>query len=407
VEYEPLMHAAISQLRDEGRYRVFAELERLPGLTPRALLHGRDGPRRVVVWCSNDYLGMSRHPAVTAATTTAAQSGNGSGGTRIISGTTSYHVTLERELADWHAKPAALLFACGYLANLTALATLGSALPGCIIFSDAANHNSMIEGIRRSGAERHVFRHNDAAHLDALLAAADRSRPRIVAFESVYSIDGDIAPIRDIVDVCTGHDAFSYLDEVHAVGMYGPGGAGIAARDGVGDRISLIQGTLAKAVGTMGGYVAASETTIDVIRSLGAGFIFTTSLAPVVVAGALASVRHLRGSDEQRCALHDRVRRTRDALRAARLPVIDTTSHILPVLVGDADACRAASRMLVERHGIYVQPIDYPTVPRGSERLRITPTPLHDDQMQDALVVALSDVWDTLGLNRAALSAAC
>jgi 5-aminolevulinate synthase len=406
VDYEQVMRDAVSRVRAEGRYRTFAELERLPGQTPLALLHGRGRPRRVVVWCSNDYLGMSRHPVVVdAAQAAAAASGAGSGGTRNISGTTSGHVGLERELAAWHHKDAALVFACGYLANLTSLATLGRALPGCVVLSDAANHNSMIEGIRRSGAERHVFGHNDVEQLAALLRGIDPSRPRIVAFESVYSMDGDVAPIRDIVAVAKRFGAFTYLDEVHAVGMYGPGGAGVAASVGAAAQIDLIQGSLAKGVGTMGGYVAGAASTIDVIRSYGAGFIFTTSLPPPLIAAARASIRHLRTDDALREALHRRAGLVRGALSAAGLPVISDQSHIVAVMVGNADACRAASEHLLDQHGIYVQPINYPTVARGTERLRITPTPLHTDAMQATLVAAMTETWATLRLDRTAPAA--
>ncbi len=392
MSYEDIFSGALDRLRAEGRYRTFAELEQLPESGPEAIYHGPDGAARVTVWCSNDYLGMSRHPVVVGASEAAARRGAGSGGTRNISGTTSYHVALEREIADWHGKDAALLFACGYLANLTALSTLGAALPGCVILSDALNHNSMIEGIRRSAAEVQIFRHNDVEHLDQLLAALDPGRPRIVAFESVYSMDGDIAPVARIVEVARRHGALTYLDEVHAVGMYGPGGAGVAVAVGVADQVDVIQGTLAKAVGAMGGYVAASETVIDLIRSYGSGFIFTTSLSPVVVAAALASIRHLRVSDGERQALFARASSLRQALLAEGLPVMSRESHILPLLVGDPDRCRAASERLLADHAIYVQPINYPTVPRGSERLRVTPSPLHADADADRLVRALADV---------------
>jgi 5-aminolevulinate synthase len=398
VGYEDIFVDALERLRAEGRYRTFAELERLPERGAQALYHGDDGPTEVTVWCSNDYLSMSRDDRVIEASADAARRGAGSGGTRNIAGTTRYHVALERELAAWHGKDGALLFACGYLANLTALSTLGNALPGCVILSDELNHNSMIEGIRRSGAEVQIFRHNDVAHLGELLAALPADRPRIVAFESVYSMDGDIAPVTAIVEVAERHDALTYLDEVHAVGMYGPGGAGVAAAEGVAGRVDVIQGTLAKAVGAQGGYVAASDTIVDLIRSYGAGFIFTTSSAPVVVAAALASVRHLRGSDVERNALFARAASVRAALVTAGLPVMSDTSHIVPVLVGDPDRCREASALLLARHAIYVQPINYPTVPRGTERLRITPTPAHTDADAVALVRAFADVWAALEL---------
>jgi 5-aminolevulinate synthase len=399
VRDEAAFAVALAAVRREGRYRVFAELERVPGTRPLAVVHGRGEPRVVTVWCSNDYLGMGRDPLVAEAmAATLATAGAGSGGTRNISGTSTLHVALERELAAWHRKEAALVFTSGYVANLTALATIAQALPGCVVLSDAANHNSIIEGVRRSGAERHVFRHNDAAHLDALLGQVEPGRPRLVVFESVYSMDGDIAPIAEIVEVAERHGALTYLDEVHAVGMYGPEGAGVAARDGIADRVDVIQGTLAKAVGTMGGYIAAPSLVVDAVRSLGHGFIFTTSLAPVIAAGALASVRALRADDERRALLHARAERVRAALHDARIPVLAARSHIVPVMVGDAVRCRAASERLLDVHAVYVQPIDYPTVPRGTERLRITPTPLHTEADVAALAEALRETWSALRL---------
>ncbi len=397
MSYEAIFTEALDRLRAEGRYRTFAELSRLPEVGAGAVHHSVDGDRRVTVWCSNDYLGMSRNPVVVEASAAAARTGAGSGGTRNISGTTSYHVALEREIADWHGKPAALLFACGYLANLTALSTLGDMLPGCVILSDELNHNSMIEGMRRTSAEVQVFRHNDVEHLTALLAAIPSGRPRIVAFESVYSMDGDIAPIAAIVDVAQRYGALTYLDEVHAVGMYGPQGAGVAAALGIADRVDVIQGTLAKAVGAMGGYIAASETVVDLVRSYGPGFIFTTSLSPVVVAAAMASIGHLRRSDTERDELFARVGRLRDRLVTAGIPVMSDESHIVPVLIGDAERCTAASERLLS-HGIYVQPINYPTVARGSERLRLTPSPLHTDEDEAHLLVAAVETWSHLGL---------
>jgi 5-aminolevulinate synthase len=399
VRVEAAFAAALDAVRREGRYRVFAELERVPGMRPLAVVHGRGEPRVVTVWCSNDYLGMGRDPRVAEAmAATLATAGAGSGGTRNISGTSTLHVALERELAAWHRKEAALVFTSGYVANLTALATIARVLDGCVVLSDAANHNSIIEGIRRSGAERHVFRHNDAAHLDELLARVEPGRPRLVVFESVYSMDGDIAPLAELVEIAERHGAMTYLDEVHAVGMYGPEGAGVAARDGLAGHVDVIQGTLAKAVGTMGGYVAASGVVVDAVRSLGHGFIFTTSLAPVLTAGALASVRALRADDDRRARLHATAERVRGALREARIPVLEAQSHIVPVIVGDAARCRAASERLLDVHGIYVQPIDFPTVPRGTERLRITPTPLHTDADVAALVEALRETWAALDL---------
>jgi 5-aminolevulinate synthase len=402
VRDEAAFAAALDAVRREGRYRVFAELERVPGTRPLAVVHGRGEPRVVTVWCSNDYLGMGRDPQVAEAmAATLATAGAGSGGTRNISGTSTLHVELERELASWHAKQAALVFTSGYVANLTALATIARVLQGCVVLSDAANHNSIIEGIRRSGAERHVFRHNDAAHLDELLARVEPGRPRLVVFESVYSMDGDVAPLAEIVEVAERHGAMTYLDEVHAVGMYGPEGAGVAARDGLAHRVDVIQGTLAKAVGTMGGYVASSTDVVDAVRSLGHGFIFTTSLAPVITAGALASVRALRADDERRALLHARAGAVRRALREAGIPVLEAESHIVPVIVGDAARCRAASEHLLDVHGVYVQPIDFPTVPRGTERLRITPTPLHTAADVAALVAALRETWGALDLPHA------
>ena len=400
VDYAGLVDEALDRLRSEGRYRSFAEIERVPG-TALASLHDADGSTRMVtVWCSNDYLGMAAHPEVIAAVSEASGYGAGSGGTRNISGTTAMHVALERELAAWHHKEAGLLFSSGWVANYTALAVLGNVLPDCVIFSDAANHNSMIEGIRRSGATVRVFRHNDAEHLDALLRAEDDRRPRVVAFESVYSMDGDIAPIAELTEVARRHDALTYVDEVHAVGMYGPEGAGVVAREGLEAEVDIIQGTLGKAVGAMGGYIAGSARLIDLVRSYGAGFIFTTSLAPVVVAAARASVAHLKATDDERLALHARVRRVRAGLEAVGIPTLPTDSHLIPVILGDPIRCRQAARLLLDEHAIYVQPIDYPTVPRGTERFRITTSPLHTDADEQALVAALADVWERLELPR-------
>lgn len=401
MDYAGLVDEALARLKAEGRYRTFAEIERVPG-TALALLSDPDGTTRTVtVWCSNDYLGMAASPAVTEAVAEAAAYGAGSGGTRNISGTTTMHVALERELAEWHRKEAALLFSSGWVANFTTLAVLGSALPDCVVFSDAANHNSMIEGIRRSGATVRVFQHNDADHLESLLRAEEAQRPRVVAFESVYSMDGDIAPIADLADVARRHDALTFVDEVHAVGMYGPEGAGIVAREGLESEVDIVQGTLGKAVGAMGGYIAGPARLIDLVRSYGAGFIFTTSLAPVVVAAARASVRHLRTSDAERSALHARVASVRAAIEAEGIPTLPTDSHLIPVILGDPARCREAARMLLDRHAIYVQPIDYPTVPRGTERFRITTSPLHTDADEQALVQGLVDVWERLELPRA------
>ncbi len=389
----------ISNMKLDGRYRTFIELERLSGEFPSALWHRPDGEdRRVTVWCGNDYLGMGQHPDVLAAMHRAIDlSGAGAGGTRNISGTNRQHVALETELADLHGKEAALIFTSGWISNLAALGTLGRLLPGCAIFSDALNHNSMIEGIRRSGAERFIFRHNDAAHLDELMSGIDPARPRIVAFESVYSMDGDIAPIAAICDIAEKHGAITYLDEVHAVGLYGARGGGIAERDGVAHRLTLIEGTLAKAFGVMGGYVAGPALLIDVIRSLADSFIFTTSLCPHLAAGAVAAIRHVKAHPEERARQADNAARLKAMLRNAGLPVLDTPSHILPVIVGDAHLCRRISEVLLENHGIYVQPINYPTVARGQERLRITPTPFHTEAHMRALVDALAAVGRDLG----------
>jgi 5-aminolevulinate synthase len=394
MDYNSKFEALIAGMKLEGRYRTFIELERIAGDFPAALWRAPDGgQRRVTVWCSNDYLGMGQHPDVLAAMhRTIADSGAGSGGTRNISGTNRQHVALEIELADLHGKEAALVFTSGWISNLAALGVLGRLLPDCVIFSDALNHNSMIEGIRRSGAERRIFRHNDVAHLDELMSGVDAARPKIVAFESVCSMDGDIAPIAAICEVAEKHGAITYLDEVHAVGLYGPRGGGVAEREGVADRVTLIEGTLAKAFGVMGGYVASSALLIDVIRSCADSFIFTTSLCPHLAAGALAAVRHVKAHPETRALEAEKAVALKAMLKAAGIEVLDTPSHILPVIIGDAHLCRRASELLLSEHGIYVQPINYPTVARGQERLRITPTPLHTEAHMRALVEALADV---------------
>ncbi|MGE0255186.1 MAG: 5-aminolevulinate synthase [Alphaproteobacteria bacterium] len=403
MNYERYFAERLGALRAEGRYRVFADLERQAGAFPRAARHVGGRVEDVTVWCSNDYLGMGQHPAVLAAMHAAIDaSGAGAGGTRNISGTCHVHVELEAELAALHGKEAALLFTSGYVANWTALSTLASGLPECVVLSDADNHNSMIEGIRHGRSEKAIFRHNDAAHLDTVLARLPRERAKLVAFESVYSMDGDIAPIADIVAVAEKHGALTFLDEVHAVGMYGPTGGGVAERDGVAPRIDVIQGTLAKAFGVMGGYIAGSAALIDFVRSFGNGFIFTSSLPPALAAGALAAVRILRADPSIRTRHQERAATVKRRLAEAGIPVMPTPSHIVPVLVGEAQACKDASDALLDRHGIYVQPINYPTVPRGTERLRLTPTPLHTDADIDRLVAALQDVWATLGLRSAA-----
>ena len=403
MDYERFFADRLAQLRSDGRYRVFADLERHAGDFPTAARHAGGRVEDVTVWCSNDYLGMGQHPHVIAAMQDALDKvGAGAGGTRNISGTSHYHVLLEEELADLHRTEAALLFTSGYVANEATLGTLGQTMPGCTIMSDADNHASMIAGIRYSRAEKKIFRHNDVEHLDRLLAECAPGAPKIVAFESLYSMDGDFAPIGEICDVAAKHGAMTYLDEVHAVGLYGERGAGVAERDGVMDRIDIVQGTLAKAFGVVGGYIAGSAAMVDYIRSHASGFIFTTSLPPAVAAGARASIRHVKTADALRQRHQERARALRTRLRAARLPLMPSPSHIVPVFVGDATRCKQVTDSLMERHRIYVQPINYPTVPKGTERLRLTPTPLHDDAAMDRLVAALQDVWSLLDLKFAA-----
>ena len=399
MDYDAFFTQRIDTLKDEGRYRVFANLERHAGRFPLATLRRDGAEREVVVWCSNDYLCMGQHAVVRDAMHRAIEEcGAGAGGTRNIGGTNHYHVLLERELAELHGKESALLFSAGYTANMTVLSTLGALLPGCVIFSDSENHNSMIEGMRHSRTDRRVFAHNDPHDLERLLAATDPKVPKIVAFESVYSMDGDIAPIADICTVAERYGALLYIDEVHAVGMYGARGGGVSERDGQAHRIHVIQGTLAKAIGVVGGYVAGSAAMCDFVRSYGAGFIFSSAMPPPVAAGALASIRYLKHHPELRDRHQERARTLRRKLADAGIPYLDAPSHIVPVMVGDARQCKQASDELLDRYGHYVQPINYPTVPVGTERLRLTPGPLHDDAMIDDLVQALTEVWDRLGL---------
>jgi 5-aminolevulinate synthase len=406
MDYERFFEGELDNLREAGNYRVFAELERHRGSFPRATRYVEDGTQEVTVWCSNDYLGMGQHPKVIDAMHAALdQCGAGAGGTRNISGTNHHHVLLERELADLHNKEAALIFTSGYVSNWAALSTLASRMPDCVVLSDALNHASMIEGIRHSRAECLRFKHNDPEDLDRLLSTVAPGRPKLVAFESVYSMDGDIAPIAEILDVCEKHGALSYIDEVHAVGLYGPRGGGVAEREGLMDRIDVIEGTLGKAFGVMGGYIAASKNLCDFIRSFASGFIFSTALPPAVAAGACASIRHLKESQIERVRHQNRVAMVRQRLDALGIPHLPNPSHIIPVMVCDPHHCKMISDWLMEHHGIYVQPINYPTVPKGTERLRITPSPVHTDGDIDRLTRALSECWSMCELARKPMAA--
>ena len=400
MDYQSIFQSAIDRLHDEGRYRVFIDILRTKGSYPNArCFHGHNGPQPITVWCSNDYLGMGQHPAVVAAMEEALHSvGAGSGGTRNIGGNTHYHLDLEAELADLHGKEAALLFTSGYVSNEATLATLGKLLPGCVIFSDELNHASMIAGIKNSGCDKRVFRHNDLAHLEELLAAEAPETPKLIAFESVYSMDGDIAPIAEMCDLADRYGALTYLDEVHAVGMYGARGGGISERDGLAHRVTIIEGTLGKAFGVMGGYIAADRNIVDCIRSYAPGFIFTTSLSPVLVAGALAAVRHLKGSNSEREAQQAGAAALKAKLVEAGLPVMNSVTHIVPLAVGCPIKAKRISDILLGEYGLYVQPINYPTVPRGTERLRFTPGPNHSAEMIDRLTAALVEIWDRLEL---------
>ncbi|OBV10410.1 5-aminolevulinate synthase [Erythrobacter dokdonensis DSW-74] len=406
MDFEAFFASELDAVRADGRYRVFTDIKRHRGRFPHATRFIEEETQAVTVWCSNDYLGMGQHPAVLEAMHSCLdECGAGAGGTRNISGTNHYHVLLEQELADLHGKESALLFTSGYVSNWAGLGTLASKIPGCVVFSDALNHASMIEGIRHSRAPYKVWRHNDVEHLDELLSQYGPEVPKLVAFESVYSMDGDIAPIADILDVCEKHGAMSYIDEVHAVGLYGPRGGGIAEREGLMDRITVIEGTLGKAFGVMGGYIAASRNLVDFVRSFASGFIFSTALPPAVAAGATASIRHLKVSSVEREMQQERVAQVRRKLDMMGIPHLDNPSHIIPVMVGDAKKCKMISDWLMDNHGIYVQPINYPTVPVGTERLRVTPSPVHTDGDIDRLIKALSEIWSHCELARMATAA--
>jgi 5-aminolevulinate synthase len=399
MNYHTFFAAAVDRLQDEQRYRVFANLERISDRFPYAVWHSPTGRREVVIWCSNDYLGMGQHPKVIRAMiATAARHGTGAGGTRNIAGTSYPLVELEQELADLHRKDAALVFTSGYVSNQTGIATIARLIPDCLILSDALNHNSMIEGVRQSGCERLIWRHNDLDHLEQLLRAAGAERPKLIVFETLYSMDGDVAPVQRICDLAERHGAMTYADEVHAVGMYGARGAGIAEREGVMHRIDVLEGTLAKPFGGMGGYIAGDAALIDAVRSYAPGFIFTTALPPPICAAATQAIRHLKSSTWERQRHQEQAAKVKDLLAMAGLPVMQSETHIVPVMVGDAQNCKAASDLLLNDYGIYIQPINYPTVPRGAERLRITPSPYHNDALVDALCEALVDVWRRLKL---------
>ncbi|WP_336055795.1 5-aminolevulinate synthase [Nitratireductor sp. CH_MIT9313-5] len=399
MDYQRFFSQAIDQLHAEQRYRVFADLERIAGAFPRAIWRANGQAREITVWCSNDYLGMGQHETVVKAMQEAAgRMGAGAGGTRNISGTNHPLVELEQELADLHGKEAALVFTSGFVSNEASISTIARLLPDCLILSDELNHASMIEGVRRSKADKKVFRHNDLDHLESLLKAADPARAKLIVFESVYSMDGDIAPIAEIADLADKYNAMTYIDEVHAVGMYGAHGGGITEREGLAHRIDVIEGTLAKAFGVIGGYITGSAAVIDSVRSYAPGFIFTTALPPAIASAAAASIRHLKNSSVEREGQQRQAQRTKDVLGAAGLPVMPSETHIVPVHVGDPDLCKKASDHLLEKHGIYIQPINYPTVPRGTERLRITPTPLHSDELIDGLKDALLETWEAVGI---------
>lgn len=399
MDYRSIFQSAVDQLHDEKRYRVFANLERIVGKFPRAVHRSGASAREVTVWCSNDYLGMGQNQNVIEALCEAAgKMGSGAGGTRNISGTNHPLVELEHELADLHGKEAALVFTSGFISNEASISTIARLLPNCLILSDELNHSSMIEGVRRSGSEKKIFRHNDLDHLEQLLQAADPERAKLIVFESVYSMDGDIAPIEAIADLADKYGAMTYIDEVHAVGMYGPRGGGICDRDGLADRIDIIEGTLAKAFGALGGYITGPRAVIDAVRSYAPGFIFTTALPPAMAAAATTSIRHLKTSQVEREQHQRQAQSTKDVLLEAGLPVMPSVTHIVPVLVGDPELCKKASDRLMDVHGIYIQPINYPTVPRGTERLRITPSPFHDDTLIEELRDALLEVWNALGI---------